>query len=102
MAKEAEDVAATAAVPDADFLSDFKKKKTKKKKALADFEAELGEVQGDDVDGAHLDNLGEADLGDDVFSSSGETLVHSSSNEEPWLGSERDYTYPEVSIINQI
>ena len=85
------------AIPEDDlnFLAGIKKKK--KKKALEDFERELGETGGQegDIDGAHLDNIDEAELGDDVFASGGEARS-GGTNEEPWLGSDRDYTYPEV------
>lgn len=91
--------AATGATPGDDFdFSDLKKKKkTSKKKAAFDleaFEKELGDAQGEDADGAHLDNLDEGELGDDVFAAGGEE--RRVDNEEPWLGSDRDYIYPEV------
>lgn len=100
VAKEGEDGATPAdgAIPadDLNFLSGIKKKK--KKKAFEDFERELGEAQGEDIDGAHLDNLDEAELGEDVFASGGGEVRTAAANEEPWLGSDRDYTYPEVSM----
>ncbi|PAV18176.1 eukaryotic translation initiation factor 2 beta [Pyrrhoderma noxium] len=91
--------AATGATPGDDFdFSDLKKKKkTSKKKAAFDleaFEKELGDAQGEDADGAHLDNLDEGELGDDVFAAGGEE--RRVDNEEPWLGSDRDYIYPEL------
>lgn len=94
----------TATPPSGDLdFSDLKKKKKKAKKTLdmEDFEKQLkAETAGDDEDdvptGDHLD-VDDTELGDDPFA------AHSSvapagidSGAEPWLGSDRDYTYQEL------
>ncbi|KAG8216114.1 eukaryotic translation initiation factor 2 beta [Butyriboletus roseoflavus] len=90
---------------DLDFSDMKKKKKSSKKKAMEDFEKEL-EVSkskdaaegGDDVeidDGEHLNEFDEADLGDDPFARS-EVPTGLDSGSEPWLTSDRDYTYQEL------
>ena len=101
----------TAAADDLDF-SDLKKKKKKKKAAfdLEAFEKELSESKakdeeedvdevGGEPDGRHLDDVNEEDLGEDVFAQSHEAPAgtDSQSQNEPWLSSDRDYTYQEVS-----
>ena len=95
-----------------------KKKKSSKKKANFDleaFEKELNdskaktasskteggdedEEDGPESDGSHLDNIDEAELGDDPFAQSGEAPVGVDAGNEAWLKSDRDYTYQEVSI----
>ena len=100
----------TGAADDLDF-SDIKKKKKKKKAAfdLEAFEKELSESKakdeevdpdevGGESDGRHLDDVNEEDLGEDVFAQSHETPAGVDSQVEPWLSSDRDYTYQEVSI----
>ena len=88
-----------AAAEDLDF-SEIKKKKKSKKKAAADleaFEKELGETKDEDEeddDGADMDFQDERDdIGDDIFDRGGDVAVEGA---EPWAGSDRDYTYPEV------
>lgn len=103
------------AVEDLDF-SDLKKKKKSKKKANFDleaFEKELKSTSGADA-GGDADDDGEptpavdldddADLGDDPFAqpSVGEVLASVGSGNEAWLGSDRDYTYPEVGAKHTI
>jgi hypothetical protein len=97
---------AAIASEDLDF-SDMKKKKktTSKKKAMEDFEKELGESKSKDAaegadeveidDGEHLYDIDEAELGDDPFARP-EVLTSVDSGTEPWLTSDRDYTYQEV------
>lgn len=73
---------------------------------MEDFEKELEESKskdaaegGDDVeidDGEHLNEFDEADLGDDPFARP-EAPTGLDSGSEPWLTSDRDYTYQEVS-----
>jgi len=96
-----------------------KKKKSSKKKTNFDldaFEKELNESKaktsktegGDDddddgpePDGSHLDNLDEEDLGDDPFAHGTDAPVGVDAGTEPWLKSDRDYTYQEVrNLIN--
>ena len=102
----------TGAADDLDF-SDLKKKKKKKKAAfdLEAFEKELSqskakdeEVDADEVggepDGRHLDDINEEDLGEDVFAHSNETPANADPQSEPWLASDRDYTYQEVCSGN--
>jgi len=93
---------APTATEDLDFSDIKKKKKSTKKKAMEDFEKELNEAKAKDDadegeldDGAHLDELDEAELGDDPFARN-EAPAGIDSGTEPWLGSDRDYTYPEL------
>lgn len=92
-----------------------KKKKSGKKKAAFDleaFEKELNESKkgsedgkkskGDDddeedgpLDTSHLDQLDETELGENPFSRP-DAPVGVDAGTEPWLTSDRDYTYPEV------
>ncbi|KZW00967.1 hypothetical protein EXIGLDRAFT_112772 [Exidia glandulosa HHB12029] len=88
----------TAGGEDLDF-SDIKKKK-KKKIDMSAFEKELEVSKDDDDDdvptGEHLDDVG--DLGDDPFFASHavESSVGIDTGSEPWLGTDRDYTYQEL------
>ncbi|EAU83828.2 translation initiation factor [Coprinopsis cinerea okayama7 len=94
---------------DLDF-SDLKKKKKKKTKSAFDleaFEKELNESKaksgGDDeededgapVDTSHLDNIDEAELGDDPFAQP-DAPTGVDAGTEAWLGTDRDYTYQEL------
>ncbi|EIW79628.1 eukaryotic translation initiation factor 2 beta [Coniophora puteana RWD-64-598 SS2] len=91
-----------AATEDLDFSDLKKKKKSSKKKAMEDFEKELNDskanIEGDEEadDGAHLNELDDADLGDDPFARGAEAPTGIDSGSEPWLSSDRDYTYPEL------
>lgn len=63
------------------------------------FEKELGEV---DKDGGEEDEhivVGEeeGDLGDDPFGADG---VDGQDGKDPWMGSDRDYTYSEVPQLS--
>jgi len=92
---------------DLDFSELKKKKKSSKKKATFDLEAFEKELQvskskntyaddDEDVpDGEHLNDIDEAELGDDVFDRS-EAPAGVDQGTEPWLGSDRDYTYQEL------
>jgi len=92
---------------DLDFSELKKKKKSSKKKATFDleaFEKELHEFKSKDAnaddeedipDGEHLNDIDEAELGDDVFDRS-EAPAGVDQGTEPWLGSDRDYTYQEL------
>ncbi len=107
-----EDAAHAEAAPitadDLDFSDMKKKKKSTKKKAAFDLDAFEKELQaapaaGDDddedgpePDGAHLDDIDEAELGDDPFAQAGDAPVGVDAGNEPWLKSDRDYTYQEV------
>jgi len=93
-----------------------KKKKSSKKKANFDleaFEKELNdskaktaskeggdedEDDGPEPDGSHLDNIDEAELGDDPFAQPGDAPVGVDVGNEAWLKSDRDYTYQEVDL----
>ncbi|OJA17269.1 hypothetical protein AZE42_03043 [Rhizopogon vesiculosus] len=93
---------APTATEDLDFSDLKKKKKSTKKKAMEDFEKELNEAKAKDDaeegeldDGEHLNDVDEADLGDDPFARN-EAPAGIDSGTEPWLGSDRDYTYPEL------
>lgn len=98
----------TGATDDLDF-SDIKKKKKKKKPAfdIEAFEKELSQSKakdeeaeadepGGEPDGRHLDDVNEEDLGEDVFAQSHEAPAGVDSQNEPWLSSDRDYTYQEL------
>jgi len=93
---------------DLDF-SDIKKKKKKKKAAfdLEAFEKELSvskvkeeepdaDEAGGEPDGRHLEDVNEEDLGEDVFAQSHEAPSGADLQNEPWLSSDRDYTYQEL------
>lgn len=91
---------AAAPTEDLDFSDMKKKKKSSKKKAMEEFEKELSEVKTkedvEDVevdDGEHLYDIDEAELGDDPFARAPTGL---DSGTEPWLSSDRDYTYEEL------
>ncbi|KAN0094585.1 Domain found in IF2B/IF5 domain containing protein [Tylopilus felleus] len=96
---------APIASEDLDFSDMKKKKKTSKKKAMEDFEKELGESKSKDAaegadnveidDGEHLNDIDEAELGDDPFARP-EAHISVDSGSEPWLTSDRDYTYQEL------
>lgn len=66
------------------------------------FEKELNESKAKEAeeeeapDGKHLEELDETELGEDPFAR-GEGAVSVEAGGEPWLGSDRDYTYLEVS-----
>ena len=97
-----------AATEDLDFSDLKKKKKSSKKKANLDmeaFERELSESktkdeeEGDeegDTNAAAFNDIDETEHGENPFARSDEP-VQQGSESEPWLGSDRDYTYPEVS-----
>lgn len=95
-----------------------KKKKSSKKKANFDLEAfekelndskvktaskaeggEEDEDEGPEPDGSHLDNIDEAELGDDPFAQPGDAPVGVDAGNEAWLKSDRDYTYQEVHLV---
>jgi len=97
---------APAVTEDLDFSDLKKKKKSSKKKAAFDleaFEKELGDAkkeggEGDEdeeITGEHLNNLDEAELGENVFAA-GDAPAGVDSGAEPWLGSDRDYFYQEL------
>lgn len=98
--------AAAAATEDGDLdFGEMKKKKKKSKKAAFDmeaFEKELddggndGGADGTDAVGGAAD--GEGDLGDDPFANDEEGDVEDTkADAETWHGTDRDYTYQEVS-----
>ncbi|KAF8802029.1 translation initiation factor [Phlegmacium glaucopus] len=106
----------TITADDLDFSDMKKKKKSSKKKANFDleaFEKELNdskaktaskaegggdedEDDGPEPDGSHLDNIDEAELGDDPFAQPGDAPVGVDAGNEAWLKSDRDYTYQEL------
>jgi len=95
--------APAAATEDLDFSDLKKKKKSGKKKAALDleaFEKELGDSAGKDgaeEGGENLDEVDEAELGEDPFARGGEgAAAGADSDNEPWLSSDRDYTYTEL------
>lgn len=45
-----------------------------------------------------MNDLDEADLGEDVFAQGAEVSSGVDTGAEPWLGSDRDYTYSEVNL----
>lgn len=104
----------TITADDIDFSDMKKKKKSSKKKTNFDldaFEKEIGESkakaskteggddeddEGPEPDGSHLDNIDEEELGDDPFAQAGDAPVGLDAGTEPWLKSDRDYTYQEL------
>lgn len=91
------------ATEDLDFSDIRKKKKSTKKKSAFDleaFEKELATTTTGDEDvpdGSHLEHLDEAELGDDPFAEPSAAPSGAEANSaEPWLGSDRDYLYPEL------
>lgn len=80
-----------------------KKKKSGKKKAAFDLEAFEKEIEqsADPSDAAAAEDPAAAggDLGDDVFGDGNAARegIAADGEQEAWLGSDRDYTYPEVS-----
>jgi len=99
----------------ADEFADLKKKKKKKDYNMEEFERELGDVSiskpkkkkevkiaddedDDDVpDGADFEEIDETELGDNPFSMGGGSgIVVGTVDAEPWLGSDRDYSYQEL------
>lgn len=104
-------VAPVIASDDLDFSDIKKKKKSTKKKTAFDldaFEKELNdskaksstaadyeEEDGEPTNTAHLDNIDDADLGDDPFAQ-GDAPVGVDAGTEAWLKSDRDYTYQEL------
>jgi translation initiation factor 2 subunit 2 len=94
---------------DLDFSDIKKKKKSSKKKAAFDleaFEKELNDSKAKDKkededeeeapDGKHLEDLDDAELGDDPFARTTDAPVGVDAGTEPWLKSDRDYTYQEL------
>jgi translation initiation factor 2 subunit 2 len=100
---------APAATEDLDF-SDMKKKKKKssKKIDLEAFEKELNESKAKDEaddegdDGEGLAEIDEAELGDDPFAQGADAPTGVDAGNEPWLKTDRDYTYPEVRFLLQL
>ncbi|TFY75446.1 hypothetical protein EWM64_g8565 [Hericium alpestre] len=95
-----------AAGEDLDFSDLKKKKKSSKKKAAFDleaFEKELNQskakdvVAGEEEEGeeGELHEVDEAELGEDPFAR-GEAPTGVDAGTEPWLGTDRDYTYQEL------
>ncbi|KAI0366553.1 eukaryotic translation initiation factor 2 beta [Pilatotrama ljubarskyi] len=96
---------AAAASEDLDFSDLKKKKKKSSKKAALDLEAfekelnqskaqEAEEEEGGEEGAAQ--ELDEGELGEDPFARAGESGVSLDSGNEPWLKSDRDYTYEEL------
>ncbi|KAH7883037.1 eukaryotic translation initiation factor 2 beta [Phlebopus sp. FC_14] len=95
-------VGAQTASEDLDFSDMKKKKKSTKKKAMEEFEKELNDAKSKDEaeeaevdDGEHLNDIDEAELGDDPFARP-EAPTGVDAGNEPWLTSDRDYTYQEL------
>ncbi|KIJ05695.1 hypothetical protein PAXINDRAFT_21071 [Paxillus involutus ATCC 200175] len=96
---------APIASEDLDFSDMKKKKKSTKKKAMEDFEKELNESKTKEAgegaedaevdDGEHLNDIDETELGEDPFARP-EAPAGVDSGSEPWLTSDRDYTYQEL------
>lgn len=96
-----------AATEDLDFSDLKKKKKSSKKKANLDmeaFEREISEAKAKDEDGEDevdgnataFNEIDEGEHGENPFARPDDSVQHGGSDSEPWLGSDRDYTYPEV------
>ncbi|KAJ3517077.1 hypothetical protein NLJ89_g726 [Agrocybe chaxingu] len=82
----------TITADDIDF-SDMKKKK--KIEQEEDDGADDDDDEGLEPDGSHLDNIDEAELGDDPFAHADPPVGLDAGN-EAWLKSDRDYTYQEL------
>ena len=101
----------------ADEFADLKKKKKKKDYNMEEFEREVGDMsiskpkkkkevkiadeedEEDVPDGAEFEDIDETELGDNPFAmGGGGGLAAGSAEIEPWLGSDRDYTYQEVPL----
>ncbi|KAI0922759.1 hypothetical protein AcV5_009649 [Taiwanofungus camphoratus] len=88
---------------DLDFSDLKKKKKSTKKKAALDmeaFEKELNQSKAKDAEEEEggeegVTEVDEVELGDDPFTR-GESAVNLDAGSEPWLTSDRDYTYQEL------
>jgi translation initiation factor 2 subunit 2 len=84
-------------------LSDVKKKKkSSKKKALLDleaFEKEIGDEKPKEVEEGAENQEEEGDLEYDPFAAddAAPVTVGINTGKEPWIGSDRDYKYTEVS-----
>ncbi|KAI0716207.1 eukaryotic translation initiation factor 2 beta [Fomitopsis betulina] len=97
-------LAAPAATEDLDFSDLKKKKSSKKKKAALDmeaFEKELHQAKAKDVEedegGEEVPvEIDEAELGEDPFAGNEAGVVSLDVGTEPWLNSDRDYTYQEL------
>ena len=61
-------------------------------------EEQEADEAGGEQDVRHLDDVNEEDLGEDVFAQAHEIPATTDSQTEPWLSSDRDYTYQEVSF----
>ena len=102
----------------ADEFADMKKKK-KKDYNMEEFERELGDMSiskprkkrevkiaddedDEDVpDGADFEDIDEMELGDNPFAmGAGGGVGAGTADAEPWLGSDRDYTYQEVGTTS--
>ena len=100
-------LAAPAATEDLDFSDLKKKKSSKKKKAALDmeaFEKELHQAKAKDVEedegGEEVPvEIDEAELGEDPFAGNEAGVVSLDVGTEPWLNSDRDYTYQEVGTL---
>jgi len=107
-----------AAADGVDEFADLKKKKKKKDYNMEEFERELGDMsiskpkkkkevkiaddedEEDVPDGAEFEDIDEMELGDNPFAmGAGGSLGAGSADAEPWLSSDRDYTYQEVGTI---
>ena len=93
---------------DLDFSDLKKKKKSTKKKAnldMEEFERQLseakskvdenGEGEGEEGHAAAYHEIDEAELGENPFARD-QAAQHEDGDSQPWLESDRDYTYPEV------
>ncbi|EIM87356.1 uncharacterized protein STEHIDRAFT_121002 [Stereum hirsutum FP-91666 SS1] len=101
-----------AIIEDLDFSDLKKKKKNPKKKTTFDleaFEKELNQSKatdgangdadedGEDIpNGKDLEDVDEAELGEDIFDRGGEAPTGVDAGTEPWLTSDRDYYYTEL------
>ena len=74
------------------------------------FEKELNESKAKDAEDdeggeeTNIPEVDEAELGDDPFSRAEGAggAVGLEAGNEPWLSSDRDYAYPEVSFVSRI
>jgi translation initiation factor 2 subunit 2 len=73
-------------------------KELNESKAKSSTAADDEDDEGEPASTAHLDDIDEAELGEDPFAQS-DAPVGVDAGNEAWLKSDRDYTYQEVNFL---
>lgn len=73
-------------------------KELNESKAKSSTAADEDDDEGEPVNTAHLDDVDEAELGEDPFAQN-DAPVGVDAGNEAWLKSDRDYTYQEVGLL---